>query len=129
VLVFFDDILVYSQSFEQHVYHLQQVLQTLQQQQWKVKLSKCSFAQRSLSYLGYVISSEGVSTCSKKITSVANWTSPSNVKEIRSFLGLAGYYRKFVKHFAIIARPLTNLLKKNTVFIWAADLELTFRTL
>jgi hypothetical protein len=71
-LVFFDDILVYSQSFEQHADHLHQVLQILQRQQWKVKLSKCSFAQIPISYLGYVISSEGVSTCPKKIAAVTD---------------------------------------------------------
>jgi hypothetical protein len=100
VLVFFDDILVYSASFEYHLKHLQSVLELLQADQWKVKLSKCSFAQNKISYLGHIISQKGVALI------------PRNIKELRSFLGLAGYYRKFVKNFGVISRPLTNLLKK-----------------
>jgi hypothetical protein len=105
VLVFFDDILIYSLSYEQHIDHMQQVLQLLQQEQWKVKLSKCAFGKREISYLGYVISAQRVTTCPKKISAVANWPMPANVKELMSFLGLSSYYRKFVKQFGIIATP------------------------
>jgi hypothetical protein len=116
VLVFFDDILVYNKTYSDHVLHLEQVFQILQQDQWRVKPSKCAFAKREISYLGYVISERGVTTCPDKIKVVSDWSSPRNVKELRSFLGLAGYYRKFVKHFGIIAKPLTDLLKKHTMF-------------
>jgi hypothetical protein len=73
-------------------------------------MTKCSITLKEISYLGYVISRHGVSTCPAKIQAVANWSKPTNVKDLRSFLGLAGYYRKFVKNFGIISRPLTDLL-------------------
>jgi hypothetical protein len=129
VLVFFDDILVYSQSYDEHLQHLEMVFKLLQQEKWSVKRSKCSFARREISYLGYVISEKGVSTSPAKVQAVLEWPTPSNVKEVRSFLGLAGYYRKFVRHFGIIAKPLTNLLKKHALFVWTADHDTAFQTL
>ena len=109
----FDDILVYSASLEDHTIHLQSVLELLRRDQWQVKRSKCSFAQRQLSYLGHTISQHGVATETPKMKNIANWSSPQSVKEVRSFLGLAGYYRRFVRHFGIIAKPLTHLQKKH----------------
>jgi len=117
-LVFFDDILVYSRTLEDHIQHLCQVFTLLARDQWKVKISKCRFAQQSISYLGHIVSHNGVSTDPSKIKSVQQWPPPQNIKELRSFLGLAGYYRKFVQHFATLARPLTDLLKKGSIFIW-----------
>ena len=129
VIVFFDDILVYNCTFEEHLDHLRQVFEWLANDQWKLKLSKCKFAQRSIAYLGHIISEQSVSTDATKVQAVVDWPTPSCVKELRSFLGLAGYYRKFVKHFGIIARPLTNLLKKNTMFIWTSDHDSAFTAL
>lgn len=129
VMVFFDDILVYSQSFEQHVTDLRSVLQLLANDQWKVKLTKCSFAQRQLSYLGHVISAQGVATDPSKISAIVEWPSPANAKELRSFLGLAGYYRRFVKNFGVLSKPLTDLLKKNTIYVWTSTHELAFSAL
>jgi hypothetical protein len=126
VLVFFDDILVYSASFKDHVVHLQQVFELLSTEQWKIKLSKCTFSKNQVAYLGYLITQQGVATDASKISAISSWPIPQNVKELRSFLGLAGYYRKFVKHFGIINQPLTKLLKKNTLFIWTADQESAF---
>lgn len=120
VVVFFDDILVYSRTYEEHLIHVELVLQLLQKDQWKVKLSKCSFAQRQIAYLGHVISENGVSTDPKKTSAISTWPTPTNVKELRSFLGLAGYYRKFVHHFGVISRPLFDLLKKHSLFIWTS---------
>ncbi|RLM68934.1 putative gag-pol polyprotein [Panicum miliaceum] len=128
-LVFFDDILIYSQSYEEHLEHIKQVLQLLAKDQWKVKLSKCSFAQGQVSYLGHVISQEGVSTDPSKVKAVLEWPIPKCVKELRGFLGFAGYYRKFVKHFGIIAKPLTELLKKGAIFIWTHDHQVAFQAL
>ncbi|KAK3145234.1 hypothetical protein QOZ80_4AG0325890 [Eleusine coracana subsp. coracana] len=105
------------------------VLDLLRLDQWKVKLSKCKFAQREIAYLGHVISAEGVSIDPSKISAVVHWPTPQSVKELRSFLGLAGYYRKFFRHFGIIFKQLTNLLKKNTVFVWTEEHDQAFLTL
>jgi hypothetical protein len=129
VLVFFDDIPVYSKSYQDHVVHLEQVFQLLQKHQWRVKPSKCSFAQREISYLGFLVSEQGVATCPSKVQAVVAWHSPKSVKELRSFLGLARYYRKIVKHFGVISRPLKDLLKKYIVFVWIEDHEKVFQTL
>jgi hypothetical protein len=128
-LVFFDDILVYSSSLEAHIEHLKVVLDLLQQDNWKVKLSKCTFATSSISYLGHVISAVGVHTDPHKVSTIVTWPTPTNSKELRSFLGLAGYYRKFIRHFGIISKPLTNLLKKNTMFCWTTEHDTTFECL
>jgi hypothetical protein len=90
----FYDIFVYSKTYQEHLIHLEQVFQILKQDQWRVKHSKCSFAKEEVTYLGYVISGAGVATCPSKVQAVASWPQPQNVKELRSFLGLAGYYRK-----------------------------------
>ncbi|WVZ90589.1 hypothetical protein U9M48_036876 [Paspalum notatum var. saurae] len=129
VLVFFDDILIYSPSLEDHLHHLRLVFELLAQDSWKVKLSKCEFAQQQIHYLGHVISSQGVSTDPNKVSAIAQWPIPSSVKELRSFLGLVGYYHKFVPHFGIIAQPLTALLKKHAIFVWTADHTASFMAL
>lgn len=94
-----------------------------------MKLSKCSFAKQELSYLGHVISPARVSTDPKKIQIIAEWPAPQSVKELRSFLGMVGYYRKYVKNFGILARPLTNLLKKGELYVWTSETEASFQTL
>jgi hypothetical protein len=129
VIVFFDDILIYSASWDDHLVHLQQVLSLLQQDSWFVKLSKCSFARREIKNLGHIISEKGVATDSAKVEAVLSWPIPASVKELRSFLGLAGYYRKFVKHFAIIAKPLHQLLKKGVLYVWTSEHAAAFSTL
>lgn len=129
VLVFIDDILIYTRTLEEHVRLLRAVFDILSSNQLQVKRSKCVFAQSSLTYLGHVISAEGVSTDAKNIQAVLQWLVPSNVKEVRGFLGLAGYYRKFVRHFGILSRLLTNLLKKNVVFHWTAETQASFDAL
>lgn len=129
VLVFVDDILVYSRTLEEHKNHLRQVFETLSKHQLRVKLSKCSFAQTQLSYLGHIISVDGVSTDPEKIQVVRQWPVPVSVKDVRSFLGLAGYYRKFVRHFGIISKPLTELLRKGQPFIWTQHHQEAFDTL
>ncbi|XP_039811591.1 uncharacterized protein LOC120674480 [Panicum virgatum] len=129
VIVFFDDILVYNRSYEEHLDHIRQVFEWLSRDQWELKFSKCKFAQRSISYLGHIISEQGVATDPAKVEAVLSWPTPSSVKELCSFLGLAGYYRKFVRHFGILARPFTNLLKKNTMFVWTAEHDEAFSAL
>jgi hypothetical protein len=128
-LVFFYDILIYSVSFEEHLKHLRTVLQLLNQDHWKVKFSKCEFTKTEISYLGHIISRQGIATDVTKIAAITNWPTPSSVKDLRSFLGLAGFYRKFVRRFGIISRPLFDLLKKNSLFIWTTDHQQAFDTL
>ncbi|RLN09170.1 hypothetical protein C2845_PM11G11140 [Panicum miliaceum] len=118
VLVFMDDILVYAATPEEHVAFLQQVFEIIQQHQFLIKLSKCSFAQQQIEYCGHCISGQGVSTEPSKVAYVQNWPVPSTLKELRGFLGLTGYYRKFIRHYGMICRPLTALLKKGTSFQW-----------
>jgi hypothetical protein len=89
-MVFFDDILIYSATYEDHLKHLKKVFELLAIDQWKIKLSKCTFAQNQIAYLGHVISQDGVSTDPAKVSSIANSPTPQNAKELRSFLGLSG---------------------------------------
>lgn len=112
VLVFMDDILVYSHSLAEHVTHLELVFATLQLHQLYTKRRKCTFAVDRVEYLGHIISSAGVSTDPNKTKVMLQWPLPDNITELRGFLGLTGYYRKFVHHYSVIAKPLTNLLKK-----------------
>lgn len=123
VLVFIDDILVHSSTLEQHCELLRQVFQLLAKHQFYLKMSKCKFAQPRLTYLGHVISAAGVSTDDKNIAAVKDWPTPTNAREVRWFLGLAGYYRRFVRNFGIISRSLTNLLKKGAVFVRSEEAE------
>jgi hypothetical protein len=129
VLVFVDDVLIYSKTLADHKRHLAEVFQILEQNKLFLKKSKCSFAQKSLEYLGHIISANGVATDPAKISAVQHWPQPRDVKQVRGFLGLAGYYRKFIRHFGIICRPLTNLLKKNVPFVWSPVVDDAFQTL
>ena len=118
VIIFIDDILVYSGSLEEHSEHLRIVLQTLRERQLYAKLSKCQFWLDRVAFLGHLISAEGVSVNPQKIEAVVNWKPPKNVSEVRSFLGLAGYYRKFVEEFSKIAASLTKLTRKDVKYDW-----------
>ena len=110
VVVFIDDILVYLKDRENHDTHLQVVLETLRKEQLYAKLSKCEFWLNEVSFLRPIVSKEGIRVDPKKIEVVVEWKPPRNVTKVRSFLGLAGYYRRFVKGFSMIAAPMTRLL-------------------
>lgn len=118
VLVFFDDILVYSKDFESHMDHLRQVLHILSRHQFYAKLAKCYFGVSRVDYLGHVISSDGVAADPSKVLAIQNWATPNNPSQLRGFLGLTGYYSRFVRNYAAIAGPLTHLLRKNS-FSWS----------
>ena len=105
VVVFIDDILIYSKSSLEHEEYLRMVLQTLREKKLYAKLQKCEFWMNSVTFLGHVISKEGISVDPKKVEAVVDWSRPTNVSEICSFLGLAGYYRRFVEGFSSIAMP------------------------
>ncbi|KAL5760844.1 hypothetical protein ACOSQ2_019682 [Xanthoceras sorbifolium] len=129
VVVFIDAILVYSKTQEEHDKHLRIVLETLREKQLYAKLSKCEFWLQEVSFLGHVVSAEGIRVDLKKIEAILEWKSPRNVTEIRSFLGLAGYYRRFVKGFSMIAAPMTKLLQKNVKFEWNEKCQASFEKL
>ena len=109
--------------------HLRIVFQTLREHQFFAKSTKCTFAQQQLEYLGHIISDKGVQTDPEKTLAMARWPTPQNVTELRGFLGLTGYYRKFIKNYGIISRSLTDLLKKNIVFVWTPTNQEAFQQL
>jgi hypothetical protein len=112
VLVFVDDILVYSKNREEHEEHLRMVLQVLREHQLYTKFNKCDFYKKEIQYLGHVISAEGVAVDPQKIKEIMDWPTPRNVIEVRSFMGLAGYYRRFIKGFSKIGNPITHCKEK-----------------
>ncbi|GJP79414.1 hypothetical protein CLOP_g9648 [Closterium sp. NIES-67] len=118
VVVYLDDILIYSRDMKQHVEHLRRVFEILRRERFYVKLSKSEFALEKVLFLGHMVSAQGVHVDPKKIEAVRTWKTPKNVKELQQFLGFANYYNRFVPQYAKIAAPLTNLLKKNTPYKW-----------
>lgn len=129
VLVFMDDTLIYSDTLEKHIDLLQQVFAILHKHQFFIKLSKCSFAQRRIEYLGHVISDKGVSTELSKVEAVQSWQTPKDLKQLRGFLGLTRYYRRFIQHYGLISKTLTDLLKKGTTFQWTPTTATAFQVL
>ena len=126
IVVFIDDILVYSKDHESHDTHLRVVLETLRKEQLYAKLSKCEFWLNEVSFLGHIVSKEGIQVDLKKIEVVVEWKPPRNVTEVRSFLGLAGYYRRFVKGFSMTVAPMTRLLQKNVKYEWSEKCQRSF---
>jgi GGDEF domain-containing protein len=129
VVVFIDDILVYSSTTEEHEQHLRVVLERLGQNQLYAKFSKCEFWLEEVAFLGHVLIANGVAVDPSKIEAVKEWEQPRNMTDIRSFLGLTGYYRRFIENFSKIAKPMTNLLKKTNEFEWTLECDLSFQTL
>lgn len=126
VLVFFDDILIFSSSRELHFQHLQSVLLILRVNKLYAKKSKCMFFQEQLQFLGHVILGEGVTPNLEKISAIQDLPSPSTVKPLRGFISLSGYYRKFVRNYAHLASPMTDLLKKDH-FVWSQAAKDSFK--
>ena len=129
VVVFIDDILVYSKDAQEREHHLRIVLQTLRENKLFAKLSKCDFWLKKVSFLGHIVSAEGIIVDPVKIEAVVNWKPPRNVTEVRSFLGLASYYRRFVQGFSVIASSLTRLLQKGVKFEWDDKCQSSFERL
>lgn len=125
VLDFFDDILIYSKSLEDHLQHLWIVLETLKYQQLFAKIYKCVFGSKEVEYLGHLISKDGVKADPNKISTIQSWPLPTNLKALRGFLELTRYYRKFVQGYGTIASPLTALLKKNAI-VWTEKAQAAF---
>jgi hypothetical protein len=129
VVVFIDDIQVFSKTVEEHEEHLRIVLGKLRQHQLYAKFSKCEFWMEEVAFLGHVLSAKGVVIDPSKIEAVSKWQSPKSVTEIRKFLSLAGYYRRFIENFSKIAKPMTELLKSNTSYVWLDKCEASFQEL
>jgi hypothetical protein len=129
VVVFIDDILIYSKNEEEHEEHLRLVLQKLREHELYAKFSKCEFWLKEVSFLGHVITNGGIAVDPSKVSDVLKWEAPRMVSEIRSFLGLAGYYRRFIKGFSKIVKPLTTLLEKDREFKWIGACQSSFEEL
>ena len=121
--------LVYSNFHLEYEQLLRVVLQTLRENQLYAKLDKCEFWLREVVFLGHVISTEGIVVDPRKVEAVLKWERPTNVTEIQSFLGLAGYYRRFIEGFSTIASPLTKLTSKEVRFVWSEECEASFQEL
>jgi Reverse transcriptase (RNA-dependent DNA polymerase)/RNase H-like domain found in reverse transcriptase len=128
VVVYFDDILIYSRNKEEHVDHVRQVLQTLRQNSLYVNPKKCIWMTDKLVFLGFVIAADGICPDTDKIKAIQEWPTPTIVTEVRSFLGLPGFYRRFIKNFSNITAPITELLKKNS-FEWNLEANQAFEKL
>ena len=131
IVVYLDDILVFSKDMKSHLKHLEQCFKILQENKLYAKLSKCSFGKSEIDFLGHIITSEGIATDPSKTESIRNWPTPNTLTELRSFLGLANYYLQFVKNYAEIASPLTELLKKtpDEKFAWNSSAQNSFEIL
>jgi hypothetical protein len=129
IVVFIDGILIFSKTEEEHENHLRMVLEKLRSNQLYAKFSKCEFWLTEVVFLGHIISAGGISVDPSKVNDVLNWMPPTNASEIWSFLRLAGYYRRFIKDFSKIAKPVTRLLEKNKDFDWTEECQVSFEEL
>ncbi|GKB47012.1 putative reverse transcriptase domain-containing protein [Tanacetum coccineum] len=129
VIVFIDDILIYSKNKQEHKEHLKLILELLKKEELYAKFSKCEFWIPKVQFLGHMINSEGIHVDPAKIESIKDWTSPKSPTEIRQFLGLARYYRRFIEGFSKIAKPMTKLTQKKVKFVWGNKQEATFQLL
>ena len=126
VAVYLDDILIFSQTLQEHIIHIRQALEKLRQAKMYARLHKCSFFQERVEYLGFEVSAQGVQPSPEKVRTIVEWPRPQSVKDVRSFLGLAGFYRRFIKQFSLKARPLTDLTKEKTTWQWTEKEENSF---
>lgn len=129
VLVYLDDILIYSKTKDEHLKHLEVILDKLREHIIYGKLSKCKFMRNEISYLGHRIDEKGIKVDPRNIESVQNFEPPENVTQVQSFPGLRNYYRRFVKDFATVATPISDLTKKNVEFIWGKEKQTAFEIL
>ena len=125
VVVYFDDILIYSHNKEEHLTHLRQVLEVLQREQLYMNLKKCIFLQPEVIFLGFIVSLEGLKPDPEKISAIVEWPAPKSIKEVRSFHGLASFYRRFIRNFSSIMSPITETLKKGD-FEWSHSAQKAF---
>ena len=129
VVVYFDDILIYSKSLDEHLEHLKCVLHVLRKERLFANFKKCSFCTKHVAFLGFVVSSNGVGVDEEKVRAIKEWPTPKTLSEVRSFHGLASFYRRFVKDFSTLAAPLTEIVKKSVGFKWEKEQESAFNSL
>ena len=129
VLVYMDDILICSKMAEDHVTHVKAVFECLAAKNWHVKEKKCALFLPEVEFLGHVVSAESITMAVDKVHAVLSWPMPMCVREVQGFLELANFYRRFMKGFAAIAKPLTNLTRKDKDFTWGTEEEATFNKL
>ncbi|OMO99181.1 reverse transcriptase [Corchorus capsularis] len=129
VVVYFDDILGYNRNLNEHVRHLRCVLDVLRVEKSYANLKKCTFCTNKLVFLGFVVSSQGIEVNEEKIKAIKEWPTPTNIGQVRSFYGLAGFYRRFVKDFSTLAAPITSVMKKNAPFKWGDEQQEAFEML
>jgi len=128
-MMYLDDIIVFGRSFEEQLTRLDEVFERLGKANLKLKPSKCSLRQRSVQFLGHVVSKEGITMQDEKISAIRDWPPCRTITEVRAFMGLSGYYRRFIKDFSIIASPLYSLMKKDVDFVWTAKCQQAFEEL
>eukprot|EP00253_Pinus_taeda_P009675 PITA_09675 len=129
VIVYLDDILIFSKMWEEHLKHVKQTLDVLKREKLYVKLSKCEFGKTSLNYLGHIVGGGELKINPSKVAVIVNWPKPKFATEVRSFLGAAQYWRKFISNFSLIAAPLHALTGLNKVFQWGGKQQKAFETL
>jgi hypothetical protein len=126
VVVYFDDILIYSKNLNEHLDHLRNVLSVLRSEQLYANLKKCTFCMEKIVFLGYIVIAQGIEMDEEKVKAIRDWLTPKLVSEVRSFHGLASFYRRFVKDFSTIAAPLTEIVKKSVGFKWNDEQDEAF---
>jgi len=126
VIVYLDDVLIFSKNEEEHKEHLRRVFQRLQEHKLYVKITKCSFCQPQLKYLGFVVGKDGLKTDMDKVSTIVDWPRPTNVTEVRQFLGLCNFFRRFVQGYSSLVAPLNRLLKKQIAWYWGEECEEAF---
>ena len=129
VVVFLDDVLIFSKEWSEHLVHLDEVLSALAKEELYCKLSKCQFGAGSIKFLGHLVTGESVAPDPDKLKAVSLWPTPTNVKEVRQFLGFANFFRRFVKQYAFISRPLEELTGRYSKFTWTSTHQLAFEKL
>jgi hypothetical protein len=129
VLVYLDDVIIFSKTFEEHIQHVEEVIKRIRDTNLRLKAEKCYFAAKELQFLEHVVEKDGVKPEPKKVDKMINYLEPKNIRELRGVLGLFSYYRQFIKDFAQIADPLYKLLKKDTPYMWTQDQQKAFENL
>ena len=126
-LIYLDDIIIFKSTFDVHIIRLEKVFARLQQENLKIKLSKCKFGVATVKFLGHIVTADGIGVDPEKISTIQDWPLPQCVTQMRSFLGLASYYRRFIEGFGKIAAPLTKILENNRPFVWEDDAKMLLR--